>query len=580
MSQKIVHPPIPISATLEPTSGGYDMRQFSSVTMPDGTIFSRSSGLLLGSGSVGTAILANGSVTGIKRTDRIYNVMDYGATGLGVADDTIAVQAAITASATDGFIGAVVYFPKGRYLISATLWVPSNTAITGAGMNRTVIVVAASFPATAGVFQCGAPGGPQYTKASHGSYITFQDFALDGSLPAVNFHGVMVDNVDFSLLDRVHFLGMTGYSVSMGGIYGAGYGDSVATYAISPVVRFCRFDNSGRTGVGDAIGGGGTLGEICAFNTFRACNGTAIDRVAFQDALWIGNDSRAPAVAGDGGFWSDFGAVNLRCIDNLTDGGSFHLFGQLTGVAGDTDGRPTTQKYCTFIGNTVLNGGQGAFLVSAANPDAGGGNLSHGHTFIGNKVFGCARNALAVSDCYNSIFESFYFDQWNSDNTANLGLDAAAISVQNGAATAILTRNNVFRNNTFGPASFGSTLLVESTGANGQRYEGNTQTQTGYTHQFATALPQSQVRFNKKWGYDNTYVTTPAVPASTVALVNQTLYDQMVYIVGGTASVCAIDGINIPIGALAGPHLLCSGSSITLTYTVAPTWVWSPVNNT
>ena len=45
-----------------------------------------------------------------------YSVMEYGAVGNGIADDTAAVQAAIDACALAG--GGVVYFPPGTYAVT------------------------------------------------------------------------------------------------------------------------------------------------------------------------------------------------------------------------------------------------------------------------------------------------------------------------------------------------------------------------------------------------------------------------------------------------------------------------------
>ena len=56
------------------------------------------------------------------------SVKDFGAVGNGMANDTAAIQAAITA----GENGAV-YFPPGTYLISTAIIIPSNILIYGAG---------------------------------------------------------------------------------------------------------------------------------------------------------------------------------------------------------------------------------------------------------------------------------------------------------------------------------------------------------------------------------------------------------------------------------------------------------------
>ncbi len=55
----------------------------------------------------------------------------YGAVGNGTANDTTAIQAAINACAAAG--GGIVYFPRGTYLISATLTVPSFVCLQGVG---------------------------------------------------------------------------------------------------------------------------------------------------------------------------------------------------------------------------------------------------------------------------------------------------------------------------------------------------------------------------------------------------------------------------------------------------------------
>lgn len=58
--------------------------------------------------------------------DILYNVKVYGAKGDGVTDDTSAIQSALDAELAGG---STVFFPRGVYLISANLIVPSNTTI-------------------------------------------------------------------------------------------------------------------------------------------------------------------------------------------------------------------------------------------------------------------------------------------------------------------------------------------------------------------------------------------------------------------------------------------------------------------
>ena len=68
-----------------------------------------------------------------KNTNRMIdgaavNVLDFGAVGDGVADDTVAIQAALDAAA-----GGDLYIPNGSYLVTDTLYVPAGTTVTGAG---------------------------------------------------------------------------------------------------------------------------------------------------------------------------------------------------------------------------------------------------------------------------------------------------------------------------------------------------------------------------------------------------------------------------------------------------------------
>lgn len=67
--------------------------------------------------------------------------------------------------------------------------------------------------------------------------------------------------------------------------------------------------------------------------------------------------------------------------------------------------------------------------------------------------------------------------------------------------------------------------------------------------------------------------TAPSVPATTVALVNPFWRDAAVHVAGGTVTVIAVDGQ--ATGVTAGLVMVPPGKTITLTYSVAPTWKWT-----
>lgn len=71
-------------------------------------------------------------------------------------------------------------------------------------------------------------------------------------------------------------------------------------------------------------------------------------------------------------------------------------------------------------------------------------------------------------------------------------------------------------------------------------------------------------------------VTTPAVPASTVAAANTTGQDLDVLITGGTITFVFVNGAQV--GTAAGSYNLPAGGNISITYSAAPTWAWSNPN--
>lgn len=68
-------------------------------------------------------------------------------------------------------------------------------------------------------------------------------------------------------------------------------------------------------------------------------------------------------------------------------------------------------------------------------------------------------------------------------------------------------------------------------------------------------------------------LTTPSVPASGTPQANVSSLPVTVVITGGTMTAVVINGVTV--GAGAGTYTLPAGQSITLTYTVAPTWTWT-----
>lgn len=98
------------------------------VKVPLNSMFSASTG----SSQVG--FIASGTGATLRTVQAklrdVVSVKDFGATGSGTSDDTTAVQDAIDSVST----GGSVYFPRGTYLVTAQIVVPSKVLLYGEGI--------------------------------------------------------------------------------------------------------------------------------------------------------------------------------------------------------------------------------------------------------------------------------------------------------------------------------------------------------------------------------------------------------------------------------------------------------------
>lgn len=119
-----------------------------------------------GAGAVATTVQAK-----LRET---VSVKDFGAVGDGVANDTVAIEAAIAYAATaqGGAIGNSVYFPTGTYLISNTIVMPNRVGLQGANGRGVVIKPHSTF---ADSYMFHAVNG---TSSMFGSWI--KDMYIDG----------------------------------------------------------------------------------------------------------------------------------------------------------------------------------------------------------------------------------------------------------------------------------------------------------------------------------------------------------------------------------------------------------------
>lgn len=199
------------------------------------------------SGSESVPMVQNGVTkkASVAALSSFVNVKSYGAVGDGVADDTLAVQAAINAS--DG-----VFFPTGTYLVSSPITLKANNTIVGEGASSVI-----SYTGTAngrGAFFVNSGSDTAFVDN-----ITISDLKILGQVASLGF-SEFVYNISFNgvrncVIDRCVIEGFRG-----DGIY-IGSGDIAGQirHNINVTIRDCYFNgvnNDNRQGISviDATG--------------------------------------------------------------------------------------------------------------------------------------------------------------------------------------------------------------------------------------------------------------------------------------------------------------------------------------
>lgn len=155
----------------------------------------------------------------------------FGAVGDGVANDTVAVQAAINAAGAAG--GGVVYFPEGTYLVSTLTMSSPNVRLIGSGIRSTIIKKSASTATTQAILitanYCGV-SALTIQGASVNSFVTDEyGIKVQGTSDAVRVTNTDIDNVEI-------------YDIGHSGVY--------AIYGQYVTVSRCKVHNCGYLGIG------------------------------------------------------------------------------------------------------------------------------------------------------------------------------------------------------------------------------------------------------------------------------------------------------------------------------------------
>lgn len=154
---------------------------------------------------------------------------DFGAVGNGIADDTLAIQAALNSVPLGG---GLVYFPKGDYLVSTTLRVETEgTMLVGDGPGN-----------RAGATQTSVGSRIRATSGLTGSLILVQRPADDRPLHGVHFRDLSIDGDHIgTAVDGVVFRSNQGSMINVNIWNASGAGLRVKGY-VAPAAPWDTYD--------------------------------------------------------------------------------------------------------------------------------------------------------------------------------------------------------------------------------------------------------------------------------------------------------------------------------------------------
>ena len=382
-------------SSADPITIGSSSISFSAVA-GDGTASALSGALAASSGSSLVGFIASGAGAVARDVQSklrdVVSVKDFGAVGDGSNDDTVEIQAAITAAAS---IGAGVYFPAGTYKVSAALTLPANAVIFGSGFGSVIKVDSAATRFI--VFHVSS------TTGINGP--TIKDLSIDGSQKGQLDAGLIQLN------------GALGFSVERVRIFDAGTpgesgssgvnGIAVAVVALGDVgsfgtIRDCLIEATTKAGINISSE---STGVAIDSNTIRNCTGNTqtpgIQIAGGYNARVIGN--RVYGCQGSGIYMMTTGgsgtyrhpryaiiAMN-HCHGNGTgsvDGHGIYL-GNAAGQS-DTFGKIIIANNVCYSNGASYTGGSG-IRIETQDDIVLSGNVLYLNKYAGLAVQNCRR---------------------------------------------------------------------------------------------------------------------------------------------------------------------------------------------
>lgn len=529
-----------------------------------------------------TYLLVGHDANGHHQT--LYSVREYGASGNGVTDDTVAIQAAITAAQNAG--GGIVFLPTGTYVVSASLLITAdNIQVIGAGWG-------AVLAPTAALANLPVIWVQQALTTAYRYGIRFADFYLNGN-NVTGIIGLQLDTTYHAEIQHVRVRFCPGKGIYLNspvgnllGAYthvlhcvvgdgGAGHGIETNNHEFN-TIELSLF-NWQQTAGGVAIdlhsGSNVILG-----NTFDECDTSiACNSFTFQQTI-LGNQfdrgltrfilvsSVKSGVVIEGNFFGEFagtGAKNMIDVsggsnhDNIIRGNYASVFSAWTTFITEAVGTGVPGN--RYEGNNT--GGLPIVLVSGIARNNAGFNpvkplptpaapVPTTTTTGGTIAAGVYGVEITYVNAFGETLASVNGPITTTGATSKITIPAPPVIGNATGWYAYVTQVNgaIFtRQQTAGaPTSLNSSLVLTAPPTNTGANPPGANTTAGFTQ--------------------------PSVPATGVAFTNTFGVDCTVYVTGGTVTGIAIGGLTT--GATSGAFRVQARETITLTYSVAPTWQW------
>jgi hypothetical protein len=497
------------------------------------------------------------------------------------SDDGAALNAAITAAGT---LGATVYLPPGGYAVGSAIAPASNVAVVGAGIGASIV-----YPfGTVAAFQFLA------SLASPLTSFTLAHLSIDG-VRQVGPYNVSIKGVFTQYCSACTF-----EDLIIRNTVATGMGADFLTNGT--VIHAVRVVNCGRLNQGGVSGGGGNgIGVGTGKSTVEAfsisqCYAYGNGRYGIMVESQTGTTSRGARISNcfsQGNYnhgYGDAGTSHAAWFNNVAYANSFDGFSIDNGTVGVTAVPSDNSVYngCVALSNSRY----GFSYQPSAGTNPGGGNIAYvGCRSVSNTSLGFQSNSIAshpvtgisylaceavnngasgiqVSNPMNDLKISgcrlASNGQTSSTSKTGVQLNANVTGLQ-------IDHNRIYDDAGTQKQTYAivvpSGVTLTTGHVSGNDVRGNL---TGTVSQSGTL---SGVVLRDNVGYTPA-ITQPGVPTSTTVYTNNLGVDCEVHITGGTVTVVAVNGITT--GATSGTFIVRALSTITITYSVAPTWVWIP----